>query len=166
MLDVFGPNIATMNGPDWQRQRKCTAASFNEQNNLLVWTESLRQGQQLLRYWKDDNQADGSISADTRTFALNVLARAALGKSFDFYGARDKRITHGPLSYRDALAILLHNALLFLALGPKTLKRFAFIPRLGQLSNAAEQFSGVCIYVRSTCEIYANFVHASLAVHA
>lgn len=115
------------------------------------------------------------MSPDTRTFALNVLARAALGKSFDFYGARDKKMTHGPLSYRDALAMLLHNALLFLALGPKTLKRFAFIPRLGQLSNAAEQFRqymldmyeeqsqhvDVSTYERVECETCTNFVHVS-----
>jgi cytochrome P450 len=141
MLDVFGPNISTMNGSDWQRQRKCTAASFNEQSNILVWTESLRQGQQLLQYWKDSTYAgESTMAKDTRTLALDVLVHAAFGKSFDFYGARDKKITSGRLSYRDALAILLENAILILALGPKALKRLTFIPRLAQLSNAAEQF--------------------------
>jgi cytochrome P450 len=141
MLDVFGPNISTMNGSDWQRQRKCTAASFNEQSNVLVWTESLRQGQQLLQYWKDSTYAgESTMAKDTRTLALDVLVHAAFGKSFDFYGARDKKITSGRLSYRDALAILLENAILILALGPKALKRLTFIPRLAQLSNAAEQF--------------------------
>lgn len=160
MLDVFGPNISTMIGSDWQRQRKCTAASFNEQSNLLVWAESLRQGQQMLHSWKDSTQGDedSTLAHDTRTFALDVLVHAAFGKSFDFYGAHDKKATDGPLSYRDALAIILHNALLFLALGPKTLKRFAFIPRLGQLSNAADQFKQVSVYVRSACETNTNFV--------
>jgi cytochrome P450 len=142
MLDVFGPNISTMNGSDWQRQRKCTAASFNEQSNVLVWSESLRQGQQLLQYWKDNTNASESstMAKDTRTLALDVLVHAAFGRSFDFYGARDKKTTSGPLSYRDALAILLENAILILALGPKALKRLTFIPQLRQLSNAAEQF--------------------------
>jgi cytochrome P450 len=141
ILDVFGPNISTMNGSDWQRQRKCTAASFNEQSNALVWTESLRQGQQMLQYWKDDTHVgESTMTKDTRTLALDVLVHAAFGKSFDFYGARDRKITSGPLSYRDALAILLENAILILALGPKALKRLTFIPRLAQLSNAAEQF--------------------------
>lgn len=40
----------------------------------------------------------------------------------------------------DALAILLENAILILALGPQKLKSLSFIPGLGQLSNAAEQF--------------------------
>ncbi|KAF1980242.1 hypothetical protein BU23DRAFT_562636 [Bimuria novae-zelandiae CBS 107.79] len=142
VLDVFGPNISTMNGSDWQRQRKCTAASFNEQSNLLVWTESLRQGQQLLQYWKDNPQVDApsTMTKDTRTLTLDVLVYVAFGKSFDFYGARDKKTTSGPLSYRDALAPLLENAILILALGPQVLKRLAFIPHLGRLSDAAEQF--------------------------
>ncbi|PSN70574.1 cytochrome P450 [Corynespora cassiicola Philippines] len=142
MLDVFGPNISTMNGSDWLRQRKCTAASFNEQSNLLVWTESLRQGQQMLQYWKKNPHVDGlsTMAKDTRTFALDVLVRAAFGKSFDFYGARDKKTVRGPLSYRDALAVILENAILILAIGPSALKRLAFIPKLGLLSNAAEQF--------------------------
>jgi cytochrome P450 len=141
MLDVFGPNISTMNGSDWQRQRKCTAASFNEQSNALVWTESLRQGQQMLQYWKVNAHAgESTMAKDTRTLALDVLVHAAFGKSFNFYGARDRNITSGPLSYRDALAILLENAILILALGPKALKRLTFIPRLARLSNAAEQF--------------------------
>ncbi|KAJ4346334.1 uncharacterized protein N0V89_010263 [Didymosphaeria variabile] len=142
MLDVFGPNISTMNGPDWQRQRKCTAASFNEQSNLLVWKESLRQGQQLLQYWKDNSDVDGpsTMAKDTRTLTLDVLVHVAFGKSFDFYGAREKRATSGPLSYRDALALLLENAILIFALGPQTLRKLAFVPQLRRLSNAAEQF--------------------------
>ena len=142
MLDVFGPNISTMNGSDWQRQRKCTAASFNEQSNVLVWSESLRQGQQLLQYWKDTAHENGpsTMAKDTRTLTLDVLVHVAFGKSFDFYGSRKKKVTTGPLSYRDALALILENAILILALGPKTLKRLAFIPYLGLLSNAAEQF--------------------------
>ncbi|CAI6337409.1 unnamed protein product [Periconia digitata] len=142
MLDVFGPNISTMNGADWQRQRKCTAASFNEQSNVLVWTESLRQGQQLLQYWKNNTSVPGvsTMAKDTRTLALNVLVHAAFGKSFDFQGTHDKKITSGPLSYRDALALILENAIAILALGPQTLERLAFIPPLGRLSEAAKQF--------------------------
>ena len=142
MLDVFGPNISTMIGADWQRHRKCTAASFNEQSNLMVWKESLSQGRQMLQYWKNNTNVDGpsTMAHDTRTLTLDVLVHAAFGKSFAFYGARDRKIMSGPLSYRDALAIILENAILILALGPRTLKRLSFIPWLGQLSNAAEQF--------------------------
>lgn len=130
-----------MVGSDWQRQRKCTAASFNEQSNALVWTESLRQGDQLLSYWKNgDTKLPSTMAQDARTLTLDVLVHAAFGKSFDFRGARDKKSTSGPLSYRDALAIILENAILTLAFGPDTLKRLSFVPGLGRVSDAANQF--------------------------
>jgi cytochrome P450 len=81
-----------------------------------------------------------TMAQDTRTLTLDVLVHAAFGKSFDFHGARDKKATPGPLSYRDALAIILENAILILALGPDTLQRVSFIPYLGRLSEAANQF--------------------------
>ena len=163
MLDVFGPNLSTVsatsfglssingagidadsmqtNGADWQRQRKCTATSFNEQTNALVWYESLRQGQQLLEHWRNaDARKSSTLAQDTKTLTLDVLVRAAFGKSFDFHNAQDKTTTLGPLSYRDALAIVLENAILILALGPDTLKRLSFIPGLSRVSDAANQF--------------------------
>ncbi|KAF2688987.1 cytochrome P450 monooxygenase-like protein [Lentithecium fluviatile CBS 122367] len=141
MLDVFGPNLSTTNGADWQRQRKCTAASFNEQSNGLVWTESLRQGQQLLAYWKKgDKNKSSTMAQDARTLTLDVLVHAAFGKSFDFYGAREKKTTSRPLSYRDALAIILENAIPILIVGPENLKRLSFIPGLARLGDAALQF--------------------------
>ncbi|KAF1956845.1 cytochrome P450 [Byssothecium circinans] len=142
MLDVFGPNLSTLNGADWQRHRKCTAASFTERTNALVWTESLRQGQQVLEYWKNvDTNKPSTLTQDTRTLTLDVMAHAAFGKSFDFYGAREKRVAAGPLSYRDALAIILENIILILALGPGTLKWVSsVIPALRRVSGAVERF--------------------------
>lgn len=131
-----------MVGADWQRQRKCTAASFNEQSNALVWSESLRQGDQLLKYWKsDDVSLPSTMAQDTRTLTLDVLVHVAFGMSFDFRGAREKQPNAGHLSYRDALAMILQNMIVILALGPETLKYVSFIPGLGRLSEATNQFS-------------------------
>ncbi|ORY07544.1 cytochrome P450 monooxygenase-like protein [Clohesyomyces aquaticus] len=140
VLETFGANIATVNGADWQRMRKCTAASFNEQNNLLVWTESLRQGNQMLQYWLSAG-AEGvkTMAYDTRTLTLDILAHAGFGKSFDFQSRRD-RMKSGALSYRDALALILENAILILALGPPVLKKLAWVPGLGILSEAVDKF--------------------------
>ena len=78
------------------------------------------------------------MAKDARTLALGALAYATFRKSFDFYGARDRKITSSILSYRDALAIILKNTILILALEPRALKRLALVPRLSQLSNAAQ----------------------------
>ncbi|PVH92684.1 cytochrome P450 monooxygenase-like protein [Periconia macrospinosa] len=140
MLDVFGPNLSTVHGADWQRQRKCTAATFNEHNNGLVWAESLRQSKQMLEYWKQAGESGTKTTAsDTRTIALDVLLYAGFGKAFDFEGIR-KKPSEGPISYRDALSLILENAVLILALGPKVLQRLSFIPGLGRLAEATVQF--------------------------
>ncbi|KAF2865485.1 cytochrome P450 [Massariosphaeria phaeospora] len=145
MLDVFGPNLSTAQGSDWQRQRKCTAATFNEQSNVLVWNEALRQGAQLLDYWTArGDKGTQSIAHDVKTLALDVLIHVGFGKSFDFQGYEDKvRSASQPeaaLTYRDALGKILENAILILALGPNTLRRLSFIPALGRLSTAADLF--------------------------
>ncbi|KAJ9161074.1 hypothetical protein NKR19_g2598 [Coniochaeta hoffmannii] len=51
MLGVFGPNVGTTSGAQYQRMKKVTATSFNEGTNHTVWTESLRQGDATLRRW-------------------------------------------------------------------------------------------------------------------
>jgi cytochrome P450 len=125
----------------WQQHRKATAACFNEKSNALVWTEALRQGYQMLQHWKIAGQ-DGvqTMTQDIRTLTLDILVHAQFGKSFDFRGHQEQRTTSDTLSYRDALATILENALVILALGPKVLRRLALIPVLGQLSRAADQF--------------------------
>ncbi|KAF2248737.1 cytochrome P450 monooxygenase-like protein [Trematosphaeria pertusa] len=141
MLDVFGPNLSTVHGRDWQRQRKCTAASFNEHNNAIVWTESLHQARQMLNYWKSAGEAGVRTTAhDVRTLALDVLLSAGFGKSFSFTAAQSKTSPSGPLSYRDALALILENAVLIFAIGPRVLQRLYFVPGLGRLAQATVEF--------------------------
>ncbi|ESZ91696.1 cytochrome P450 [Sclerotinia borealis F-4128] len=40
MLNVFGPNVGTTEGTQWQRHRKITATCFNELNNEIVCQKS------------------------------------------------------------------------------------------------------------------------------
>ncbi|KAF2122171.1 cytochrome P450 monooxygenase-like protein [Lophiotrema nucula] len=141
MLDVFGPNLSTVHGKDWQRQRKCTTATFNEHNNALVWDESRRQAHQMLEYWMSAGESGTRTTADdVRTLALDVLLFAGFGKSFDFKGSKTKEKSTGPLSYRDALALILENAVPILAIGPKVLQRLSFVPGLGRLGQATIEF--------------------------
>ncbi|KAF6232727.1 hypothetical protein HO173_008941 [Letharia columbiana] len=75
MLNVFGPNISTAEGSEWQRQRKLTATPFNEQKSTLTWRESLRQAGDMVDTWlPDTNGSARSTSEDTRTLVLHVLA--------------------------------------------------------------------------------------------
>lgn len=95
----------------------------------------------MLQYWLSaGSKGISTIEYDTRTLTLNVLVHTAFGKSFDFSDRHKKARSQDRLSYRDALAIILHDALLMLALGQGLVRRLAFIPRLGRLSEAADQF--------------------------
>jgi cytochrome P450 len=107
---------------------------------------AFRQGTQMIQHWMSaGSKGVNTVKHDTRTVALNVLAYTAFGKEFDFYrtqdqGSRKKNKSQGALSYRDALAVILHDALLLLALGQRVVRQLSFVPRLGLLGDAADQF--------------------------
>lgn len=138
VLDVFGPNISTAYGQDWQRHRKVTATAFTEKTNRLVWDETLQQGQQMLDFWKSSGEVR-STATDCRTLALDVLVSASFGKSFPFEGDARPPET-GPLSYRDALAKILDNAVLILALRAEFLARLKYPPGLARIGQAITSF--------------------------
>ncbi|PQE25468.1 Cytochrome P450 protein [Rutstroemia sp. NJR-2017a BBW] len=124
VLAVFGPNISTAVGADWQRQRKITSAPFNDQNNSLVWIEALRQADEMLQFWKSLPEPIIHTSKDTRTFALHVLSGAGFGKSYAFKQSGQQVKSGRTFNYRDSLALVLENCLLILVLGPKFLSKF------------------------------------------
>jgi hypothetical protein len=112
-------------GADWQRQRKITSAPFSDQNNSLVWTESLRQASEVLLFWKTFQEPITRTDVDTRTLSLHVLSGAGFGKSYSSQkSAEPPRKGHG-FNYRDSIQLILENCLLILVLGPKLLGRLA-----------------------------------------
>lgn len=138
ILDVFGPNISTVHGADWQRQRKATATAFTEKSNRMVWDESLQQAQQMLAFWKNTGEVR-TTAKDTRMLALDVLVSAGFGKSFPFQGSTQRPKT-GPLSYRDSLALILENAILIVAMGPDFVSRIKFPGKLARVGQAITSF--------------------------
>ncbi|GME48497.1 uncharacterized protein K452DRAFT_130448 [Neofusicoccum parvum] len=138
VLDVFGANISTVYGPDWQRQRKVTATAFTEKTNRLVWDEALQQARQMLAFWERSGEVR-STATDSRTLALDVLVSAGFGKSFPFQGATQKPEA-GPLSYRDSLAKILENAVLILALHPDFISRIRYPRNLARIGQAIVSF--------------------------
>lgn len=120
MLNVFGPNVSTAEGPEWQRQRKLTATPFNETKNPLVWSEALRQAEDMLKSWLAYGQKGvPSTADDSRTLALHVLAFAAFQKSYPFKSWMNENSSDRPTTYRDSLAIILKNVLVILVLPVK-----------------------------------------------
>ncbi|KAI0902826.1 cytochrome P450 [Ustulina deusta] len=140
ILNVFGPNISTVDGPQWKTQRKLTASCFNEPNNEIVWSETLLLAKDMLSYWTSKKSID-SVAHDTRTLSLHVLSRAGFGKSFKFQGHGERSESNPSTSYKDSLQLILENCVLIMALGPKFLERAWWLPRhLRNLSRACSSF--------------------------
>ncbi|KAL8649722.1 MAG: hypothetical protein Q9226_005458 [Calogaya cf. arnoldii] len=139
---MFGPNISTVEGSDWQRQRKLTATPFNEQKSSSVWSESLRQASDMLQTWTSYGSDGTNQSAeDVRTLAINVLAFAGFQKSYPFKSLQQTDTTERTLStYRDALAIILQNVLILLVV-PSQVFSLPFLPtRWTQVGWAKKAF--------------------------
>jgi cytochrome P450 len=83
ILEIFGRNIITTEGSEWKEHRKITSPGFNEKNNVLVFAESCRQAQGMLRKWTG---ADGSgnvtlkeVPTDAMRVTLHIISRIGFG---------------------------------------------------------------------------------------
>lgn len=86
VLNVYGKNLATTDDEKWQKHRKVTAMTFTEENNKLVWRQSLAQVKGMLEYWIE-HQPFRTIVEDTKVFMLNVLAAALFNKAYPLEGS-------------------------------------------------------------------------------
>jgi cytochrome P450 len=138
VLEVYGPCISTANGPDWARHRKIVATPFNESIMSCTWDESVEQASQMLDAWVNGEAKEiNSVSGDTRTLSLNVLAATGFRKSYPFRSAQDQT---GPANYRDSLQTILDNAIL-LMVAPRNLLSLPFVPQSWKrLGEAAKDF--------------------------
>lgn len=114
VFDLFGQNVLSVNGEDWQRHRKIINPAFREQNYKLVWEESMKQGGQML-----DNicrRPDMSNTLlDVRNncviIAMHVLSAAGFGHAHDFDGGFRGVPAGHTKSLADTLMFLLSNLL-------------------------------------------------------
>ena len=140
MLDLYGPNVSTAKWTDWQRQRKFVAAPFNENTNKLVWTESLSQARDMLENWlHSSNSGALGVAKDTRTLSLDVLAATGFRKSYKFRGANEEG-QDSARNYRDALKIVLDNALLLMMAPPRLLSSSIMPKSWAEIGQATVDF--------------------------
>ncbi|KAI1078846.1 cytochrome P450 [Whalleya microplaca] len=139
MLNIFGPNLSTVEGNQWKAQRKITASCFNEQNNEIVWAESISLADSMLRYWTS-RASIKSTADDTRTLSLHVLSRAGFGKSFKFQGQEERSKLSTSTSYKESLQLVLDNCVLIMALGTKFLSKPWLPLRLRRVHEACVLF--------------------------
>lgn len=107
----------------------------------LVWVESLRQATEMLQWWKSDHP-DGvqSTAKNIKALTLHVLASAGFGKSYPFRDSIVAADDPNHMNYREALSLILENAMLILIFGPKFLVRLSWPKKLAQLGQATVAF--------------------------
>jgi len=140
VLNVYGGNLATTEGREWQKHRKITASTFTETNNQLVWQSSLSQAQQMLEYWVHRAPKPiRSLADDCKTFTLNVLAAALFSKPYRFEGLEEAQRKSGDESfkYRDSLSSILKNIILIAIFGGEKLKNSSWMPLSWQQTGIA-----------------------------
>ncbi|KAF3906391.1 hypothetical protein ABW20_dc0104784 [Dactylellina cionopaga] len=139
-INMYGRNVVTTEGSEWKFHRKVTSPSFGERNNALVFEETIRQGRQMLKKWTGEdgsgNRTIHDVLEDTMRLSLHVISGAGFGVSLQWPGAtKDSDIiqplssnsTHKhTLSFKDALAGLLHNLLLVLIFPKWILRNMPF----------------------------------------
>jgi cytochrome P450 len=150
VLNVYGKNLSTTEGHEWQKHRKVTAATFTERNNELVWQSSLSQGHSMLQYWlQRAPQPVRSVADDCKTFTLNVLAAALFTKPYPFEGQEEMKKRHTSVEdpsddshqYRDSFSKILRGIILIAIFGGETLKRSSWMPKSwNQVGQAVQDF--------------------------
>lgn len=150
VLNVYGKNLSTTEGHEWQKHRKITAATFTERNNELVWQSSLSQGNSMLQYWL--NRAPEpirSVADDSKTFTLNVLAAALFTKEYPFEGQEEMEKRNASVKdpsddshqYRNSFSKILRGIVLIAIFGGETLRKSSWMPiSWKQVGQAVQDF--------------------------
>jgi cytochrome P450 len=104
---LFGPNLITSHGEQWQRQRRLIAPNFNEGVSALVWSEACSQASEMLDYFLEyeHGETDETIHG-LRQIAIHVIGSAGYGQHTSWRSAMSKsQEAHsaGAMTYVEAL---------------------------------------------------------------
>lgn len=119
-VDIFGKSVVSTEGMIWRHHRKLTSPSFTEKSNMMVWKESLHQGQAMVDSFLPAGQPTSAptldLGAASMHLSLHVIARAGFG--VHLLWPHEELASTGHLSvpppghaltYKDALSTLLEH---------------------------------------------------------
>lgn len=147
VLNLFGKNLVSTEGPEWRAHRKVASPGFSEHNNRLMFQESINQAYGMIGHWfKDGNEKSTktikTLPQDTMRVTLNALSSVAFGVRLLWpEEAEPKEVVKGMILYPDrpteghsmslqaSLEKLIHN-LFFILVMPKWILRKLFLSTL------------------------------------
>lgn len=151
IFEVFGKNVNSVNGRDWQRHRKITGPAFKEATNKLVWDESVNQAARLDEIWSRGDKAEmnlESVLQHNSIVTLNVLMVAGFDKTSD--GGGDTKVIDSreklgssdshTLSYGDSLQMVLSDMMMTVLFSALKAPDWLLPDRLRRLRAAVMEF--------------------------
>ncbi|KAI1144777.1 putative cytochrome P450 [Nemania diffusa] len=143
VLDVFGPSVGSVEGQRWANQRKIMMSCFNERYNETVWSESISQANDMIRYWLA-RPSIRTTADNARTLSLDILCKVGFGKSFSFEGSEETSYKKPSESYKQSLQLILENCILIIAMGPPFFTKMPWLPQkwrqVGEAVTAFRRF--------------------------
>jgi cytochrome P450 len=144
LLNLFGKNMLSSEGEDWKRHRKIVAPSFSDKSNALVWEESIRQMNGLIKLWARtagntmDDMKVANLDPEWSLLALHVICAAGFGVPQRWPGEdeqslgskivpgfnTEKLLNGHTLTFKKSLAELSEKIILFWAFSPQVLSGF------------------------------------------
>ncbi|PKY00503.1 putative cytochrome P450 monooxygenase [Aspergillus campestris IBT 28561] len=112
VLGLYGPNLVTCKDTEWARHRRHTATAFNEKNNALVWTQSIRQTTEMIEHWREctsavdesnDTMMVRTSREDILKFTLNIFSSAGFGVHMPFKPVPQKTATAPDDIFKDTV---------------------------------------------------------------
>ncbi|PQE28551.1 cytochrome P450 protein [Rutstroemia sp. NJR-2017a WRK4] len=149
VVNIFGANLSTTEGPRWKRHRKVTATCFNEHSNEVVWRESISQAKDMVKYWSSKSLVK-STADDVRTLSLHVISSVAFGKSYKFQGFDEMSPTNEETRLKESLKMILDNCILLLVLGTKFLS-VKWLP-----SKFQKLYAATVTFTQHMTQVYEN----------
>lgn len=160
VFDVFGPNVNTVNGADWQRHRKITGAAFLRDECLKeVWLEARDRALELVQHLvgrppvkgvaaetKSDTELNMTqVKAHVALLTMSVLSVAAFGSAG--YKAADsgERSLHHlepghALTYFNTVRLIFTNLIGVIMFGTTGLPRWLLPKQIRQVKIAVEEY--------------------------
>ncbi|KAL8702818.1 MAG: hypothetical protein Q9201_004007 [Fulgogasparrea decipioides] len=93
-LDLYGKNVVSTEGNLWKHHRKTVSPPFNEKNNRMVWFESIRQAQAMVKGWMrgqpESSPTVMTVADDCMRLSLHIISHAGFGVKLNWPGSEEK----------------------------------------------------------------------------
>lgn len=163
IFNLYGKNLVSVNGEDWQRHRRIVNPAFREQNNKMVWEESLRQADQMLSLrTRTETPGHGGratmadMFTDFHLLAMHVLSAAGFGHLHDFSSGLQEVPQGKTKSFSGALNFMLMNVIPVMIFGPMKLPHFLTWPKFREtqaaIKDMGEYLAETVAYTRATTQ--------------